>query len=133
MKLMCDLCGGELKLDDYGEKAVCLGCGLEYGADRLSEKQAELRRPIAEECPIEKHSCLTYEVPLKRPAVPSKKDNAKMKVMWTILVLVGLFAFFGTIFAGDDQMPTVFVVSLAVTVVTLFIFKPWKVYGGKII
>lgn len=124
MKLTCDLCGGELEAKAAG--VVCRNCGIEYGEDRLREKWSEIRRPVVETQPVR-------DVPSRKPsAVSAKKEQKRMKTMWIILAAVGLFAFFGTLFAdGGQQTLIVFVVSLAALLITLFIFKPWKVYGGE--
>lgn len=37
MKLICDLCGGELQMKTGGQSACCINCGLEYSKERLLE------------------------------------------------------------------------------------------------
>ena len=105
MKLTCDLCGGELRVNsDHG---VCSQCGIEYGPDRLGEKRAQQRGAVP---------------------VPKKTGKAKnMKIMWILLAMIGVAAFFG----GWMESGIAYVVCLIALLITLFIFKPWKVYGGE--
>ena len=118
MKLTCDLCGSELQMKPGG--AVCENCGLEYGADRVQEKMAQLK-PIADPKPVRKNP--------PAPKGPTAAEQKKMKIMWIILALIGAFAFFTTLFT-DSALP---LVSFPALLITLFIFKPWNVYGGKAI
>ena len=37
MKLICDLCGGQLQMKPGGQSACCTNCGLEYSKERLME------------------------------------------------------------------------------------------------
>lgn len=114
MKLTCDLCGGELRMNSG--RGVCTHCGIEYGPDRLQEKMAQQR--------------LTADMPTpKRPTAAEKKPGKNMKIMWIILALIGVAAFLG----GLVESGIVFVVCLVALLITLFIFKPWKVYGGNAI
>jgi len=124
MKLTCDLCGSELEMKGSG--AVCRNCGLEYGEDRLKEKRSEIKPPVVETPPVKKES-LTRKVPVGKPS--AAKEQKRMKAMWIILALIGLFAFFSTLFS-DGVLP---LVSFPALLITLFVFKPWKVYGGKVI
>lgn len=108
MKLTCDLCGGDIRTNSG--RGVCTHCGIEYGQDRLQEKIAQQR--------------LTATPP--RPTAAEKK---KMKTMWSILALTGVAAFVGGLMGSG----ILGLGSMAVALITLFIFKPWKVYGGKVI
>ena len=122
MKLTCDLCGGELEMNPGG--AVCGNCGLEYGEDRLREKIAQ-QKPVPDpKPPVRKDPPAP-----KKPTAAEQKAQKRMKVMWIILAAIGLFAFFSTLFT-DSALP---LVSFPALLITLFIFKPWKVYGGKAI
>lgn len=120
MKLTCDLCGGALQRKPGG--AVCENCGLEYGPDRLQEKMAQQKpadtKPIRKDPPVP-----------KKPTAAELKVQKKMKIMWIILALIGVVAFIG----GLMESGMVYVVCLAALLITLFIFKPWKVYGGDVI
>lgn len=69
----------------------------------------------------------------QKQAAQAKKEQKKMKAMWYILAVIGLFAFLGALFTEGSDTLAVFVVSLVALLLTLFIFKPWKVYGGKAI
>ena len=122
MKLTCDLCGGELQMNPGG--AVCGNCGLEYGEDRIREKMAE-QKPVPDpKPPVRKDPPAP-----KKPTAAEKKAQKKMKIMWIILALIGVFAFFSTLLT-DSALP---LLSFPALLITLFIFKPWKVYGGEII
>ena len=95
MKLTCDVCGHELRPNAGG--AICPNCGMEYGQDRLQEKN------------------------------PKKRN---LTLMWIILVIIGLYAFFGALFSEPGrQEGTVYLTSLAALLITLFIFRPWKTEG----
>ena len=111
MKLTCDLCGGALRTNSG--RGVCSCCGIEYGQDRLQEKIAQQR--------------LTATPPT--PPRPTAAEKKKMKTMWSILALTGVAAFVGGLM-GNGILG---LGSMAVALITLFIFKPWKVYGGKVI
>ena len=37
MKLICELCGGDLQMKTGGQSACCTNCGLEYSKERLME------------------------------------------------------------------------------------------------
>jgi len=114
MKLTCDLCGAELRINSG--RGVCSCCGITYGRDRLQEKMAQQN--------------LTANPPTPhRPTAAEKKVQKKMKIMWSILVLTGVAAFAG----GLMESGILGLGSLAAALITLFIFKPWKVYGGKVI
>lgn len=118
MKLTCDLCGSELQMKPGG--AVCENCGLEYGADRVQEKMAQ-QKPAVDPKPIRKDRLV--------PKGPTEAEQKKMKIMWIILALIGVAAFVG----GLMESGIVYVVCLVALLITLFIFKPWNVYGGKAI
>lgn len=119
MKLTCDLCGGELQMNPGG--AVCGNCGLEYGEDRLREKIAE-QKPVPDPKP-----------PVRKdppaPKKPTAAERKRMKIMWIILALIGVVALVG----GLMESGIVYVGCAAAVLITLFIFKPWNVYGGKAI
>lgn len=122
MKLTCDLCGGELQMNPGG--AVCGNCGLEYGEDRIREKMAE-QKPVPDpKPPVRKDPPAP-----KKPTAAEKKAQKKMKIMWIILALIGVAAFVG----GLMESGIIYVVCLVALLITLFVFKPWKVYGGKTI
>ena len=56
MKLICDLCGGELLMNAGGQCATCATCGLEYPKERLLEMlggSASVKPEPVEE-PVEK-------------------------------------------------------------------------------
>ena len=114
MKLTCDLCGSELQMNPGG--AVCTNCGLEYGEDRLREKIAE-QKPVPTPQP---------SVP-EKPAATNQKAKKNVNPMWIILALIGIAAFLG----GLLESGIIYLVCLVATLITLLIFKPWKVYGGK--
>lgn len=114
MKLTCDLCGGVLRTDSG--RGVCSCCGITYGQDRLQEKMAQQRLAANPSTP-------------HRSTAAGKKAQKKMKIMWSILALTGVAAFVG----GLMESGILGVGSLAVALITLFIFKPWKVYGGNVI
>jgi len=38
MKLVCDICGGELEMEVGGKRAKCVNCGMTYSIERLKEK-----------------------------------------------------------------------------------------------
>ncbi len=40
MKLLCDVCNGELQMNANGQAAVCCQCGISYPLERLKEKIA---------------------------------------------------------------------------------------------
>ena len=134
MKLTCDLCDGELEMKGNG--AVCRNCGLEYGEDRLKEKRTEIKPPVVEKPPVKDIPPVKKDLPPVKKDSPRKpsaaetaKEQKRMKAMWIILALIGLFAFFSTLFS-DGVLP---LVSFPALLITLFVFKPWKVYGGKAI
>lgn len=122
MKLTCDLCGGELQMKTGG--AVCSNCGLEYGEDRIREKIAEQKPASDPKPPVRK-----APQPPRKPTATEQKAQKKMKIMWIILALIAVAAFVG----GLMESGVVYVVCLVALLITLFIFKPWKVYGGKAI
>lgn len=39
MKMICELCGGELQMKSGGRSAWCTNCGMEYSGERLLEMQ----------------------------------------------------------------------------------------------
>ncbi len=129
MKLTCDLCGGELEMTVGTSGAVCRSCGLEYAPDRLREKQSEMQQ-YANTAPIIGN---TYSVPnTAKKTAPSPKERKKMTVMWVLWGIIGLIAFIGTLTAeSPEQEGTLFIGCLIALILTLIIFKPWKVYGGK--
>lgn len=43
MKLICDICGGELHMNPDGSAAICSTCGLTYPKERLQQKIRELQ------------------------------------------------------------------------------------------
>lgn len=136
MKLTCDLCGGELQMNACGQGACCANCGLEYSKERLMEMlnsgTTVNPEPVVETPPVKDVPPVkdAREVPSKKPtAAAVKTAQKKMKIMWIILAAIGLFAFFSTLFT-DSALP---LVSFPALLITLFIFKPWKVYGGKAI
>lgn len=122
MKLTCDLCGDELQMNPGG--AVCGNCGLEYGEDRLREKIAE-QKPVPDpKPPVRKDPPAP-----KKPTAAEQKAQKRMKIMWIILALIGVVALVG----GLMESGIVYVGCAAAVLITLFIFKPWNVYGGKAI
>lgn len=122
MKLTCDLCGGDLQMNPGG--AVCCNCGLEYGEDRIREKMAE-QKPV----PDPKQPVRKDPPAPKKPTAAEQKAQKKMKIMWIILALIGVVAFAG----GQMESWIAYVVCLVALLITLFVFQPWKVYGGKAI
>lgn len=38
MKLLCDICGGQLQMCDNGKGATCTGCGINYSVENLRAK-----------------------------------------------------------------------------------------------
>ena len=120
MKLTCDLCGGELQVKPGG--VACSNCGLEYGEYRIREKMAE-QKPVPDpKPPVRKDPPAP-----KKPTAAEQKAQKKMKIMWIILALIGVVAFAG----GLMESGIVYVICLVALLITLFIFKPWNVYGGK--
>lgn len=43
MKLICDICGGELHMNSDGSAAICSTCGLTYPKERLQQKIREMQ------------------------------------------------------------------------------------------
>ncbi len=125
MKLTCDLCGGELEMNTAGQGAVCKYCGLTYSAERLKEKWA-IQPPTK---PVVKTLPVTNAAFRKPSAAEMKKAQKRMTVMWIILAAIGLFVFLGALFTESALL----LVSIPALLITLFIFKPWKVYGGKVL
>lgn len=125
MKLTCDLCGGELEVNTARQGAVCRSCGLTYSPERLKEKQAAQPpiKPVIETPPV------TNEASQKPSAAEIQKAQKRMKVMWIILAAIGLFAFLGGLLSESAFI----LVSIPALLITLFIFKPWKVYGGNVL
>ena len=122
MKLTCDLCGSELEVKASG--AVCRNCGLEYGEDRLREKMAE-QKPVPDpKPPVRKDPPAP-----KKPTAAEQKAQKKMKIMWIVLALIGVVAFVG----GLTESVIVYAGCFVAVLITLFVFKPWNVYGGKAI
>ena len=118
MKMTCDLCGCELQMNPVG--AVCPNCGLEYGADRIKEKTAQQKVAVNQTSVRER---------VKKPTAEKSKAQKKMTVMWIILALIGVVAFVG----GLMESGILYVICLVALLITLFVFKPWNVYGGKAI
>ncbi len=122
MKLTCDLCGGELQRKPDG--AVCANCGMEYDEERLREKIDEQKTVTPSEPPV----WVAPPTPMK-PTAAEQNAQMSMKWMWIILALIGVVAFVG----GLMESGIVYVGCVVAAVITLFIFKPWNVYGGKAI
>lgn len=134
MKLTCDLCGGVLEMRDGRTSAVCCNCGMEYGEDRLREKLSEIQPPAVKTLPVRDVPPARDVSYKKRSPAAAKKELKKMKVMWIIFAAICLFAFIGTLAANSGQQELiVLLVSLGTMLLTLVVFKPWKVYGGKAI
>lgn len=130
MKLTCDLCDGKLEMKADG--AVCSVCGIAYSRARLDEKLCNLQPTIVCTCPTENtvQTIRKASEPKSSGAV-SQKAQKKMKVMWRLLALVGLFAFFAILFSETAQQELfVYVASYTGLLGTLFVFRPWKAYGG---
>lgn len=125
MKTTCDLCGHPLAVNPGGTYAVCTYCGLEYPEAVLLENQGTGEVPAVKTPPVRKPTVS------KKPPAQASKAQKKMKIMWIILAAIGLYAFVGTICVEAGEELTVFLVSLVALLLTLFIFKPWKVYGGN--
>lgn len=122
MKLTCDLCGGELLINPSG--AVCNDCGLKYDENRLQEKTAE-QKPVSNPTPPVRKDPSPHE----KPTVAEQKAQKKMRGMWIIFSLIGVATFIG----GLMESGIVYIVCVVATLITLFIFKPWNVYGGNIL
>lgn len=83
MKLTCDLCGADLRVDAGGQSASCVNCGLTYSMDRLREKlqankpQPPVQAPVVPAPPV---APAVYDVtdwepvssnpPVKTPTAP---------------------------------------------------------------
>lgn len=130
MKLKCDLCGGALQEKPDG--AVCSSCGLEYGPDRLQEKKLQQKELMNTQ--LEKNKELV-DAQLEKNREPLLRkehgaaDDGRMKIMWIILAVIAVITFI----AGLMESGIIFLVCLVAALITLFVFKPWNVYGGKII
>lgn len=120
MQLTCDLCGNQL--DMMADGAICPNCGMTYGKERLAEKQRQTGSTA------KKAVSAATTSSKRRSAAAIKKEQKRMKTMWTLLALIGLVVFFGALFS-DGVL--VFAVSLVALLIVLFTFKPWNVYGGK--
>ena len=140
MKLTCDLCGGELRTDLGVQGATCSVCGLVYPVERLREMLAG-SEPVSPEptkpnlpipTPPKVHPApnpypeKAREAPQKAREAP-KKAQKNMKTMWLILAVIGLLTFLSGLLLNGVLL----MVSLLALLITLFLFKPWEVYGGK--
>ena len=130
MKLTCDLCDGKLEMKADG--AVCSICGIAYSRARLDEKLCNLQPAVVSAHPTENTVQTIRKASVPKPSgAANQKVQKKMKVMWRLLALVGLFAFFGILFSETAQQELfVYVASYTGLLGTLFVFRPWKVYGG---
>ena len=107
MKLICELCSTALEEKAFG--AVCPNCGIEYSEEWLRERRGS--------------SVSDDPYPVDEPQKPQRS----MKLMWIIFAVLAVICFV----AGLLENGGIALICMAVAVVTLFIFKPWEVYGGK--
>ena len=121
MKLICDLCGGELRMQ--AGKTVCSVCGIEYAEERIQEKQAVNPTEVFQE----------------QSAQKANKTPRKMIVMWVLLawlavtvLTVGALCIVGALGSeGSVILPSMLEGTAVWVVIILWIFKPWKYYGGN--
>ncbi len=117
--LKCDVCAGPLKVLSPTQ-ACCLRCGVQYGPERLGEL---LPTPPAAPKP---RSAPTKGAPAK--------DAPAAGVMWLLFGLVCLCQFLGALLLDSGgQLLALTAGCMGAALLLLALFKPWNIYGGKIL
>lgn len=85
MRLICDLCGGNLTATD-NQHAKCENCGIEYGPERLQEMRGAKPAPVPKSEPNPEPVFVFEPMSTSEPKPEPEKKNSGCGI-WFLLIM----------------------------------------------